>query len=313
VHEFAIDVLTDVLDSLGLAGRLFCRSVLSAPWCLALPGDDAAHFHVIERGNAWLHIEGKKTPLALCSGDLVVFPHGAAHQLSDTPGRPPVPLEQLLQGKSGQRCKLLRHGGGGTETSMVCGSFVFRQGQGNPLLSLLPSVIHVRGEGGRPPEWLDATLRVLASEVRSASPGRETIVARLIDILFVQVLRVWLAEQPPRAGGWLGALSDPRIGVALAAMHERPGHPWTVSELARRAHLSRSPFAARFAALVGEPPLAYLTRWRMQVASDLLHRESLSIGEVAARVGYESEPAFSKAFKRATGVAPGAFRRQRAA
>jgi AraC-like DNA-binding protein len=312
VHELAIDVLTDVLDSLGLQGRLFCRSVLSAAWCLGLPAGDHAHFHVIERGGAWLHLEGDKAPLALSSGDLVVLPHGGGHRLSDSPGRPAVPLQRLLQGKGAGRCTLLRHGGGGAETSMICGSFAFRQRQGHPLLSLLPPVIHVSGEAGRAPEWLDATLRVLASESRSSSPGRETIVARLIDILFVQVLRIWLADQPA-GGGWLGALKDPRIGAALAAIHEQPSRPWSVSELAAYARLSRSPFAARFTALVGEPPLTYVTRWRMQVAAGLLRRETLSIGEVAARVGYESEPAFSKAFKRATGVAPGAFRRQQAA
>src|SRR5262249_10241063 len=139
------------------------------------------------------------------------------------------------------------------------------------------------------------------------------VVARLIDILFVQVLRAWLADQPKGGGGWLGALKDPRISAALAAIHEHPARPWTVSELAAQARSSRAPFAARFRALVGGPPLAYLTGWRMQVAAGLLHRETLSIGEVAARVGYESEPAFNKAFKRATGITPGAFRRQKSA
>jgi len=313
VHELAMDVLTDVLDSLGLHGRLFCRSVLSAPWCLALPAGEHAHFHVIERGGAWLHLDGHKAPLALGAGDLVVLPHGRGHRLSDSPGRPPTPIAQLLPGKGSGRCTLLRHGGGGAETSMICGSFAFRQRQGHPLLSLLPPMIHVGGEAGHAPEWLDATLRVLAAESRSTSPGRETIVARLIDVLFVQVLRVWLADQPSDGSGWLGALKDPRISAALAAMHEQPEHPWTVSELASQARWSRSPFAARFTALVGEPPLAYLTRWRMQVAAGLLLRETLSIGEVASRVGYESEPAFNKAFKRATGITPGAFRRQKSA
>jgi AraC-like DNA-binding protein len=312
VHEMAMDVLTDVLDSLGLQGRLFCRSVLSAPWCLALPAGDQAHFHVIERGRAWLHLDGDEAPVALLSGDLIVLPHARGHRLSDSPGRPPVPIERLLHGTVPGRCRLLRHGGGGAETAMICGSFTFRQRQGHPLLSLLPPVIHVSAKAGRVPEWLDATLKVLAAESRSTSPGRETIVARLIDILFVQVLRTWLAEQPP-GGSWLRALKDPHIAAALAAIHEQPGHSWTVGELARHARQSRSPFAARFTALVGEPPLTYLTRWRMQVAAGLLRREPLSIGEVAARVGYESEPAFSKAFKRATGIAPGTFRRQKSA
>src|SRR5262249_21783392 len=161
--------------------------------------------------------------------------------------------------------------------------------------------IHLRGEG-RLPEWLDGTLRLLSVEARSRSPGRETIVTRLIDVLFVQVVRSWLESEGARnEHGWLGALRDARIARALAAMHEDPRRAWTVEELASHAGVSRSRFAARFTALVGEPPLAYLSRWRMQVAARLLEDPELTIAEVASRVGYVSEPAFSKAFKRAMG------------
>ncbi len=243
----------------------------------------------------------------------MVLPHGRGHQLADSQGRRAVPLERLLAGNRSGRCAVLHHGGGGPETLLICGAFRFRQRHGHPLLSLLPEAIHLRGDGGRAPEWLDATLKFLASEARSARPGRETLVSRLTDVLFVQVVRAWLAEQPQGRGGWLGALRDPRIGAALAAMHEHPERPWTVGTLAALAGSSRSPFAGRFAALVGEPPLAYLTGWRMQVAARLLLSGRSSIGEVASRVGYASEPAFSKAFKRAMGVAPGAYRRQRSA
>jgi AraC-like DNA-binding protein len=280
---------------------------------MAIPPGDYAHFHYFESGGGWLHLEGQPEAIAVSSGELLVLPRGRGHSLSDTPGRPAVPLRYLLAGSQADgRCSLLRHGGGGPETRIICGSFSFAVPDGLPLLALLPELLRLRGDGASR-GWLEPTLRMLADEARRRRAGGTIVTSRLTDVLFVQVVRAWLEAQPAPAGNWLAALRDPRIGAALARIHGRPEHPWSVAELAAEVGMSRSPFAYRFAALAGEPPLAYLARWRAQVAARLLRETSLALGAVAARVGYESEAAFSRAFRRAMGVAPGAYRRARRA
>lgn len=303
------DVLTDVLKTLRLRGRVFCCSELTAPWALSLPESGYAHFHVIERGGAWLRLAGEKQAHPLASGDLIIVPHGRGHVLSDSPQSKPVALRQLLKGSTAA-CHLMQHGGGGAQTLMTCGSFQFENAGQNPLIAVLPPLIHLPGQRGRSAEWLEPTLRMLAEEARHPRPGSETLVARLIDIIFVQALRVWLETQPNAQGGWLGALRDPQIGAALGLIHREPQRAWSVQTLANEVAMSRSPFAAKFTALVGEPPLAYLTRWRMQLAAEYVLRERLTVSEIAGRIGYESEAAFSKAFKRHHGHSPLAYRRQ---
>jgi AraC-like DNA-binding protein len=201
----------------------------------------------------------------------------------------------------------MRHGGGGAVSYFTCGSFEFQSPAESPLLSLLPPLIHIRGEAE---EWLASALQLLVYEARHARPGAKAMISRLTDVIFVQAVRIWMANQPADEAGWLGALRDPRIGAALGLIHRAPERAWSVSALAREVAMSRSPFAARFTALVGEPPLAYLTRWRMHLAMSLLRSDTLSVSEVARRVGYESAAAFSKAFKRRFGLAPGASRRR---
>src|SRR5262249_35368585 len=278
---------------------------------MAIPGCGFAHFHVIERGGAWLRLAGsaRKTGVPLASGDLVLIPHGKGHSLCDSPSTPPVPIGKLVKPQTGW-CNVVRHGGGGAPTLITCGAFEFGSANGNPVLQLLPQLIHIRGTQ-MSSEWMEPTLKMLAHEARNPRPGSGVIVARLIDIIVVQAIRVWLAEQPAGVGGWLGALRDQQIGAALGVIHREAGRPWSVSQLARQVGMSRSPFAARFTALVGEPPLTYLTRWRLHAAADLLLRTDQPIAEVAGGVGYQSEAAFSRAFKRAHGLAPLAWRRRR--
>lgn len=207
----------------------------------------------------------------------------------------------------------MRGGGEGAETRLVCGSFRFERRDAHPLLELLPPLIHLRPAEAPAAEWLEATLRFLAWETREAKPGTETIVSRLTDVVFVQVLRAWIEALPEGRGGWLGALRDRQVGAALALVHRAPERDFTNASLAAAVGMSRSRFAARFSALVGEPPLAYVSRWRLETAAGLLRDGALSLGEVAERVGYDSEAAFSKAFRRRFGSPPGAYRRSRAA
>jgi AraC-like DNA-binding protein len=305
------DVLTEVLSTLGIQGQVFCCSELSAPWSMALPASGMAHFHVLERGDAWIRLEGESTAVSLASGDLIILPHGGGHVLCDSLETPPVLLEHLLS-QSQVGPPLIQQGGGGAETRLICGSFQFEHAAESPLLPLLPPLLHIRSDTGQAEAWLASTLQLLAFEARHARLGVQTVLSRLTEIMFVQAVRMWMASQPIGQGGWLGALRDPHIGAALGLIHRAPERPWSVAALAREVAMSRSPFAARFTALVGEPPLAYVTRWRMYLAAGYLRSDRLAVSEVADRVGYKSAAALSKAFKRCFGLAPGTYRRRTA-
>jgi AraC-like DNA-binding protein len=254
--------------------------------------------------------------LLLTSGDLVALPHGHEHVLRDVDGSDVVSLQSLLDctdaSERRQQARQLRVGGEGAVTTLVSGSINFEDRRNNPLLAVLPPVIPLLGEAGRSVPWLESTLQFIACEATARRPGAQTVISRLADILFIQIVRGHLAALGEATGdgpGWLGALAEPQIGAALSLVHQRPEQSWTVASLAQRVGMSRSAFASRFTRLVGEPPLHYVTRWRMQKAAGLLREGRSTLAEIAEQVGYESETAFSKAFKRAVGSSPGAYRR----
>jgi AraC-like DNA-binding protein len=304
------DALTAVVDSLGMRGRLFCRIELSAPWGMAFPRNQLARFHVIERGSCWLKVQGSAQPVTLASGDLVVVPHGNGHSLVDSPDTPPVPLSRIVRKTRPGEHARVRHSAGGPQTVLICGEFGFERREGHPLISALPPVIHLRGTSGSARSLLDSGLQLLAAEAKRPRAGTQALVSRLTDVLFIQALRAWVEALPDGAGGWLGALRDRQIGSALSRMHREPDHRWTLASIAAAVGMSRSRFTDRFAALVGEAPMAYLTRWRMQLAAGRLHSGGPSVAELAQSVGYESETAFAKAFRRTFGLSPSAYRRR---
>lgn len=305
------DVLADVLDSLKLRGRFFCQTELSAPWSLSFAAGFFAHFHVVERGTCWLQTDGVSGAVAHEEGDLVlVIPRGQGYQLSDRPGTPSVPLTELIGNSQGGLRAVIKHGGGGSRTELICGAFEYQGPQANAALAVLPLWIRVPKRERHANQWLNSTLRFLRKETKHASLGSETIVARLIDVIFVEAVRTWLKDQPRGAAGWLGALRDPAIGAALGLLHKNPEKAWTVPSLAAQVGMSRSPFAARFAALVGQSPMSYLKRWRLQLAARLLREQNLSLAAIAEQVGYESAAAFSRVFKREFRVSPGQYRRR---
>lgn len=304
------DVLTEVLSTLSLKGNIFCCSDLSAPWAMDLPKTDFAHFHVLERGSAWLKLKNSNQTIALASGDLVIVTYGEGHIISDSPETPPVALDQILQQRRSS-CNVIEYGGNGIKSRLICGSFQFDRSTLSPLLAILPPLIHIQSNQGQMADWLESTLKMLAYEARNLKPGSQTILSRLIDIIFVQALRAWLEEQTELAGGWLGALRDSQIGTSISLIHQDPGQNWSVATLANQVGMSRSLFAARFTTLVGEPPLAYLTRWRMHLAATTLAKEKATMTTVANSVGYESEAAFSKAFKRYFGISPSSYRHKK--
>jgi AraC-like DNA-binding protein len=302
------DVLADVLDSLRMRGRIFCRCELSAPWALGFASGDFSHFHVIERGTCWLRLQGKPDAIALEEGELLLVTRGHAYQLSDAPRTPPIPLADLVGKSQGGLRAVLRHGGGGDASDLICGSFEFESTHAKSFLTVLPEWIRVKKDERQGNAWLDATMGFLTHETRRRDMGAATITTSLIAVLFVEAIRTWLKEQPPGTAGWLGALRDSSIGAALGLIHQAPEKRWTVPALSAAVGSSRSPFAAKFTALVGQSPMAYLKRWRLQLGATLLRHQGLPLSSAAERVGYESAAAFSRAFTREFGMSPGRYR-----
>jgi len=299
------DPLSDVLDTLNLRGSVLLRAEAGTPWAISFPKGDG-RFHVVERGELVATVSGTRKPIRALAGDMLVFPQGS-HTIADRPGRRAVELEVAVEEGWDAEARVLRVGAGRPDTRMICGAFRIDPLGRGALLSVLPTVLHFQGRSGRPSGHLDLVMRILLAEAHETSPGSALCAARLVDVILVYAIRDWLAKEPAEVGGWLGAMRDPHVGAALSKLHDDPGYPWTVEHLSGRVGLSRSPLAARFTALVGEPPLRYLTRWRMHLASRLL-RHGTSVHEAAERVGYGSGAAFSRTFKRYMGTAPMKYR-----
>ncbi|MEO0537702.1 MAG: AraC family transcriptional regulator [Cyanobacteria bacterium P01_A01_bin.123] len=301
------DPLGEVLHMLRLTGTLHCRAELTAPWGLSIPAiADCMVLEIVNVGRCWLEVEGEE-PCELREGSLVLLPHGTAHQLRSAINATTQPLFDIPVEKISDRYEIMRHGGGGEFTQVTAGVMrVDRSAVGN-LLDLFPTVLQIDAwddESG----WLQSTLRFIAREARELKPGGETVITRLTDILIIQLIRTWVDSVSGSSQGWLAALRDESIGQALVLIHHEPQHPWTVAALAKAVNLSRSSFSARFTELVGQPAMGYLTQWRMQLARTLLCDTPLTLAAIANRVGYESEVAFSRAFKRLYGVPPGSLR-----
>ncbi len=281
-----MDVLSDVLTTVRLHSAIHFCPELSAPWGIQVSAQrDRAIFYVLSRGSCYLEVDGLASPVPLVGGDVAMLPHGAAHILRDQVHTPAIPLEALLpEGCASTAPRAFHHGGSGGKSALVAGYFTFGQRAANHLLAPLPPLIHIRAEDGQSVPWLEATLKFLACESTSEVPGAQLIMARLTDVLCVQILR--------------------------ALMHQQPDHPWTVAALAERVSMSRTGFAVRFSKMAGVAPLDYLRKWRMQKASDLLRQGEEPLEAIAERIGYESGAAFSKAFKREMGITPGLYRKE---
>ena len=239
----------EALHSLRMSGTLYCRSELSAPWAIALPVEkDCLSFHVVTSGGCWLQVEGAD-PLLLRPGDLALVPHSDGHCIASEPNVLALRLEELQFEKVSERYYILRYGGGGASTRLVCGEVRFNHPAARRLLELLPRVIHVETSSSPQMDWMQSTLRLMAAEATELRPGGETVITRLTDILVIQAIRSWIQEDPTAQTGWLGALQDKQMGRAIMLIHRNPEHPWTVASLASEVAMSRSAFAARFTEL----------------------------------------------------------------
>ncbi len=302
-----MDVLTDVLNTLELKGWLSSRRELVPSWRYEFAASPDSPFHVIRAGSAYLQVEGAGQPLQLHDGDVVLFPTGHAHALCDDPRSPLTRLVQLDYSPR-RRPHIDDLPGADAKLLLLCGAFHFEQPKDFPLLHALPKMIHVSGIDGQVEPGLAAIVDLIVRESATARPGTDVMLRRLTELLFIQVIRLWIDQQAEGSVGWVGALRDQAISAALGLIHQSPAHSWTVNELAAAVALSRSAFSARFTALVGEPPLTYLTRWRMLRATRLLKNE-VSVATIADSLGYASEAAFRKAFKREIGMPPAQYRK----
>ncbi|NNH73489.1 AraC family transcriptional regulator [Nocardia uniformis] len=305
-----MDVLSEALASMRTGSPSSVRTDGRAPWGMRLPEVLGAGFHVVLHGTCWIvPSEQSAEAIALGPGDVIFLRDGAGHILADHPSTPaevPGPEHYTALPPVGA----VTIGGDGPLTSLLCGNYHLDGARPHPLLRQLPEFIHLPAQHGRRPE-LTAAVQLLGAELDNPRMGSHGIVPALIDSLLLYILRAWIEEQPESESvGWAAALRDPAVAPALSAMHEDPSAAWTVQSLADRAGLSRAAFAKRFAAMVGEPPLAYLTRWRLTTAARLLREDDIPVSQVASRTGYGSEFAFGKAFKREYGLAPGQYRRQ---
>lgn len=295
-----MDVLSSVLRAAQIGSPVLCQSELVAPWGLDIDTGTKAAVHVVHRGVCWLRVEGEE-PMRLVSGDVVLVGHGVRHAISDAPDSPLHPWEGELAAR--QRPPGVE---AGETTVLLCAAYQFEPGDRHPLLGLLPRSLRLNVAGAG--DELGTVVRLLMSESRAPQPGAGIVVPRLVDTLFILVMREWLMRRPSPAAGWFAALGDAQVGRALALMHEAPARPWTVEGLAAEVALSRAAFARRFAGLVGEGPLTYLTRWRMGLARQLLRTTRLPLEQVALAVGYDSAAAFGKAFRRHGNESPGRYR-----
>ncbi|MGW6378520.1 AraC family transcriptional regulator [Rhodococcus sp. NPDC055112] len=307
-----MDILTEALGSMRTGHPSSVRTDGRAPWGLRLPPVAGAGFHVVLHGTCWLvPLEDSPhlSPIALSPGDVIFLRDGRGHILADHPTTPPV-QETAQRFDPGSPIGTVSLGGDGPLTSLLCGNYHLDQRRPHPLVRQLPEVVHLQTGHGRHPE-LSAAVQLLGAELENPRIGSDGIVPTLIDSLLLYILRAWFEAQPSAsAEGWAAALADRAVAPALAAIHDDPAAAWSVESLADRAGLSRAAFSRRFTALVGEPPMAYLTRWRMTTAARLLRESDAPLSVVAGRAGYGSEFAFAKAFKREYGLAPGAYRRE---
>jgi AraC-like DNA-binding protein len=321
-----LDPLTDFFDTMHVASVVHARLEATAPWGLKREADDAsdasphsigrkcspsqlAHFGMVSRGNCWLSVEGLPDTIPLTGGDCFLLAPESTYTLRDDPRTRAQSFCEVAP-KNGSNVS--HYGGGGSPTTIISGWFSFGETSVAPLKRLLPKLILVKADQARTLA-LNTTLQMLASEMAEPTPGSDVMVKRLADILFIQCVRAHIASSSESCkSGWLRAMFDPRIGAALKVMHEKLAEPWTVESLAEAAGMSRSAFALRFKEVLGETPLEYLTNWRMYKANGLLQKDEMKLFEVAKSVGYDSDAAFSKAFKRVMGLAPRESRRTHA-
>jgi len=316
-----MDVLSEVLRVVRLQGALFYNAEFSAPWSVYAASSSALarHFktetkqvvvyHLLTEGRAAVRLEDGSR-LMLAAGDIVMLPHGDRHVVENGPATSTVDDGEHLSHVLAQGLKLWRVGGGGEVTKFVCGYMACDPRLGQVFLSGLPPVFKVNMRDSASGPWLESSIRFFVERADRVQPGGAAVLGKLSEVLFVETLRAYIAQLPDTQTGWLASARDPEVGKALALMHQKPAHPWTIASLATESGLSRSVLAERFRHYLKQTPMAYLTRWRLQLGAQMLTCTNYSVAQIASEVGYESEAAFNRAFKREFESPPARFRSQ---
>ncbi len=318
-----MDALSETLRVVRLIGAIFIHGRFTAPWCYHSPRAETVApllepgaermviFHLITEGDCFVEMDGQP-PTRLIAGDAVIFPQGDAHLMTSEPGLAPAAGGSQLATVLTRRPRHLAYGGGGATTRLVCGYMACDARLARLLLAGLPALVRVNVRGSNAGIWLEASVRYALAEARSPRPGGAGVLAKLAEVLFIEVLRLHMNERQEGRTGWLAGVSDRIVGAALNALHKDPAHGWTLEALARVAGTSRSVLAERFQHLVGSSPMQYLTQWRMLLATHLLCRSNAPLARIAEEVGYQTDTAFSRAFRREFGAPPAAWRRSQA-
>ena len=315
-----MDAFSDVLRVIRLAGGVFLEAEFSAPWCVSgrVSSNDCKPFlvtpqhviasHFVAAGQMRLRIDGGDA-IDVRAGELVLLPHNDVHTFGSDLSVPVKPAGEVIQPPQSGDISRIRYGGGGEVTQLFCG-FLGSETSFSPLLASLPRVLKLDVRATASGAWIESSFRFAASEIAAGRVGSATVITKLSELLFVEAVSEFVASLPPERRGWLMGLRDPQVGRALSALHARPSEAWTAETLAGEVGMSRSVFAERFTSLIGQPPMHYLSLWRMQLAAQHLREGHRSISQIAFEVGYESEAAFSRAFKRQFGASPAIWRRQ---
>jgi len=315
-----MDALSELLRAVKLSGALFYKSRCTAPWCLNAPrstffapyvAPEATHiieFHHISEGRGYVRVGEETTPLE--AGDVVMIPHGDAHQMGNGTGGKTIDGKAAMAALISGRVHLATFGGGGEETGLVCGYLACDAELIKPVLASLPRVLRVSLRSDKGGEWFENTLRHAVEQAAAARPGSDVFLAHLAEALFADVLRRYLASLPDGRTGWLAGAGDPAVGRALGALHRNPAQAWTLDALARESGISRSALTERFTKYLGIAPMGYLTDWRLELGAEALRTTSRSVQSIALDAGYESEAAFNRAFKRRFAAPPARYRRE---
>lgn len=303
-----MDALTDILNTLRLSSSLYFRTELTSPWGIEVPAKaGVARFHIVIRGQCWLHVAGDDG-LHMSNGDLVIVPHGASHIIADAPSTQIRSLAEVLDEVEYQGNGPLVYGGSGPGCCLVCGEFSFDDLGSHPLLKNLPRKLWIRGDSSYNTQWLESAMGFIAHEATKLEPGAHAIIDRLSEIILIQVIRATLNASENHIP-FLSIFADPRMNQVLSAVHADPAYDWSVERLGRLANMSRSSFSNRFTALAKMTPLQYVIFVRLQIASRLLIETALPLMAIAEKIGYQSEAAFSEAFKKQFEMRPGQFRK----
>jgi AraC-like DNA-binding protein len=318
-----MDALAEMLRAIKVDSAIYLNGVFSEPWCVASPGGrklapvfgSNGHiiiYHLLSEGRAYCEIDGVER-VELEPGDLIALPHGHEHRMGGGRGSAPLSIEKELPAILAHGLELLTVGGSGQAAKFICGYLACDPLLSQAFLGGLPPLIRLNVRDDASGQWLENSLRFSVTQAAAKDPGAAEMLSRLSEVFFVETLRRYQRELPPEQTGWLAGARDPGVGRALTLMHHRHTHPWTIAELAHEVGLSRTVLSERFRRFLGETPMAYLTRWRLRLGARALTSTNHSIGQVAFDVGYESEAAFNRAFKREYGLPPARYRRDQAA